>query len=303
MAGLAGALPANYTTFAHRAVQALDAATGTDTRLRGRVRAAGRADRSGWASSGAAVHGAESDAAGLAPVSGTPAGQRALIAALRARVAQQQHVVDTYKARDARLAAVLRSLAYPGARDRSGGMPLGVVPFGGGGLGGGGSGVSALSALSGLAGLAGGRGGRNPHASLVNWSAPGRVPAEPGQGAAEAALSRLGCPYVWGAKGPSRFDCSGLTQWAWRQAGVQLGNDTYAQFKDGVAVPPGQVRAGDLIFRLDAFGEGGRAGPGHVQLAISDHQVVHAPTSGDVVKVAPLPGRYIARRPVRAGLA
>ena len=105
---------------------------------------------------------------------------------------------------------------------------------------------------------------------------------------------------MWGAKGPNSFDCSGLTQWAWRQAGVQLGNDTYSQIKEGVAVPPGQVRAGDLIFPLDAFGEGGRGGPGHVQLAISDHQVVHAPTSGDVVKVAPLPGRYIARRPVRA---
>jgi cell wall-associated NlpC family hydrolase len=302
MSGLAGALPVHYAKFANDAVQALDAATGTDTRLRGRVRAAGRADGSGWASSGAVVHAAESDTAGLGPVSGTPAGQRALIAALCARLAQQQHVVDAYKARDARLAAVLRSLAYRGAgRGTAGGMPLGAMPFGG--WSGGGSGVSALSGLSGLAGLAGVSGGRTRHAALVNWSAPGRVPAEPGQGAAKAALSRLGCPYVWGAKGPSRFDCSGLTQWAWRQAGVQLGNDTYAQFKDGVAVPPGEVRAGDLIFPLDAFGEGGLAGPGHVQLAISDHQVVHAPTSGEVVKVAPLPSRYIARRPVRPGLA
>ena len=303
MSGLAGASPVHYARFARDAAQALDAATGTDTRLRDSVRAAGHADGSGWASSGAVVNGAESDTAGLAPVSGTPAGQRALIAALRARIAQQQHVVDAYKARDARLAAVLRSLAYRGAgRGTSGGMPLGNTPFGGGGFGGG-SGSPALSGLAGLAGLAGGSGGHTPVASLGNWSALGRVPAEPGQGAAEATLSRLGCPYVWGAKGPSRFDCSGLTQWAWRQAGVQLGNDTYTQFKEGVAVPPGQVRAGDLIFPLDAFGEGGRSGPGHVQLAISDHQVVHAPTSGDVVKVAPLPSRYIARRPVRPALA
>jgi hypothetical protein len=303
MSGLAGALPVHYARFAHDAVQALDAATGTDARLRGRVRAAGRADCSGWASSGAVVHGAESDTTGLAAVSGTAAGQRALIAALRARVAQQQHFVDAYKARDARLAAVLRSLAYRGAgRGRSGGMPLGAMTFGGGGFGGG-SGSPALSGLSGLVGPAGGRGSRTPLAALANWSGPGKVPAEPGQGAATAALSRLGCPYAWGAKGPDRFDCSGLTQWAWRQAGVQLGNDTYAQITEGVAVPPGQVRAGDLIFPLDAFGEGGRAGPGHVQLAISDHQVVHAPTSGEVVKMAPLPGRYIARRPVRPGLA
>jgi peptidoglycan DL-endopeptidase CwlO len=301
-AGLAGALPVHYARFAHDSVQALDAATGTDIRLRGKVRDAGRADLSGWASSRTVVNGAATDTAGLAPVSGTPAGQRALIAALRARLAQQQHVVDAYKARDARLAATVRSLAYGGAgRGRSGGMPMGAMPLGGAGLGG----ASPLSALSGLAGLAvvgHGGGSRDPDASLLDWSRPGRVPSEPGQGAAKAALSRLGCPYVWGAKGPSGFDCSGLTQWAWRQSGVQLGGDTYAQLLQGVAVLPGQVRAGDLIFPLDAFGEGGRSGPGHVQLAISDHQVVHAPTPVDVVRVAPMPSRYIARRPVRAPL-
>jgi cell wall-associated NlpC family hydrolase len=159
-----------------------------------------------------------------------------------------------------------------------------------------------LSSLAGLAGIGYGGGSGNPHARLVDWGGPGEVASEPGQGAAKAALSRLGCPYVWGAKGPSAFDCSGLTQWAWRQSGVQLGNDTYAQLTQGVAVPPGQVRAGDLIFPLNAFGEGGRSGPGHVQLAISDHQVVHAPAPGDVVRVAPMPGRFIARRPVRAPL-
>ena len=300
MAGLTGALPVHYARFAHDSVQGLDAATGTDTRLRGKARGAGRADLSGWASSRAVVNGAATDTAGLAPVSGTPAGQRALIAALHARLVQQQHVVDAYKARDAQLAATVRSLAYGRAcRGGYGGISLGAMPFGGAGLGG----RSPLSALSGLAGLAGGGhggGSHNPAASLVDWSRPGRVPAEPGQGAAKAALSRLGCPYVWGAKGPSCFDCSGLTQWAWRQSGVQLGNDTYAQLRQGVAVPPGQVRAGDLIFPLNAFGEGGRPGPGHVQLAISDHQVVHAPSPGDVVRVAPMPSRYIAHRPVRA---
>jgi hypothetical protein len=278
MAGLAGALPVHYASFASDSVQALDAATGTDTRLRGKVRDAGRADHSGWASSGAVINGAATDTAGLAPVSGTPAGQRALIAALHARLVQQQHVVDAYKGRDAQLAATVRSLAYGRAgRGGYGGMSLGAMPFRGAGLGGG-SPVPALSGLAELAGIGYGGGGRNPDVSLVDWCRPGRVPAEPGQGAAKAALSRLGCPYVWGAKGPSCFDCSGLTQWAWRQSGVQLGNDTYAQLRQGVAVPPGQVRAGDLIFALDAFGEGGRSGPGHVQLAISDHQVVHAPT-------------------------
>jgi cell wall-associated NlpC family hydrolase len=128
------------------------------------------------------------------------------------------------------------------------------------------------------------------------------IPDGPGDAAARAALSRLGRPYVWGAKGPSTFDCSGLTQWAWRQAGVSLGGDTYSQIAQGVPVRPDQVRAGDLIFPLDNFGEGGRSGPGHVQLAISGTQVVHAPTTGDVVRVAPMPARFIARRPVPAAV-
>jgi hypothetical protein len=137
MSGLAGALPVHYARFAHNAVQALDAATGTDTRLRGRVRAAGRADGSGWASSGAVVNGAKSDTTRLAPVSSTPAGQRALITALRARLTEQQRVINACKARDARLAAVLRSLAYGGPRRRTpGAIPLraklfGAVPAGG----------------------------------------------------------------------------------------------------------------------------------------------------------------------------
>lgn len=128
---------------------------------------------------------------------------------------------------------------------------MGAMSFGGGELGGG-SPLSALSGLSGLAGLGDGGDSRNPHAGLVNWwSGPGKVPPEAGQGAAKAALSKLGLPYVWG-QGPQSFDRSGLTQWAWRNAGVQVGDDTYAQIKEGVAVPSDQVRVGDLIFPLDA---------------------------------------------------
>jgi hypothetical protein len=151
MTALTGTLPAHYGPFAHDAVQALDAATSTDTRLSGTVGNAGRTDHSGWASSGAVVDGAETDSAGLAPVSGTPAGQRALIAALRARVAQQQHVVDAYKARDARLAAMLRSLAYGGPRrGRCGSMLLGAMPFGAATDGGGFGGGSALRGFGGV---------------------------------------------------------------------------------------------------------------------------------------------------------
>ena len=63
----------------------------------------------------------------------------------------------------------------------------------------------------------------------------------------------------------------------------------------GEALTRGQVRAGDLIFPRDAFDA---AGPGHVQLAISPTQVIHAPQPGDVVRIAPMPSSYVARRPI-----
>jgi cell wall-associated NlpC family hydrolase len=93
------------------------------------------------------------------------------------------------------------------------------------------------------------------------------------------------------------FDCSGLTQWAWGQAGVTIGPDTYTQVKQGVPVAPSDVQAGDLIFPKYSWDS---QGPGHVQLAISPTEVVHAPQTGDVVRIAPMPKDFIARRPVAA---
>jgi cell wall-associated NlpC family hydrolase len=81
---------------------------------------------------------------------------------------------------------------------------------------------------------------------------------------------------------------------------VWLGRDTYAHINEGVPVPAGEVRAGDLIFP-SSFGEDGRPGPGHVQLAISPTQVVEAPHTGAVVRAASMPADYVARRPVPAG--
>jgi cell wall-associated NlpC family hydrolase len=261
MAPMSGDLASRYRRFAAGAGPTLYGVAGADEALGGQMQAAAGADRSGRAGSGAVRAAAAGDATVLTPVAGTPAGQRALVAALRARVAAQRHIVEVQRVRDAQLAGRVRELAYGRARRRSRGMPwrtsVGEVPG---------------------------------------------VPNESGEAAANAALTRLGCRYLWGAKGPNAFDCSGLTQWAWRQAGVRLGNDTYSQIADGVPVAPDQVRAGDLIFPLDDFGEGGRSGPGHVQLAISGDQVVHAPTSGDVVRIAPMPRHFIARRPVSASI-
>ncbi len=106
--------------------------------------------------------------------------------------------------------------------------------------------------------------------------------------AVRAALSRLGSPYVWGATGPDRFDCSGLTQWAYRQAGVPLSRTTYTQINEGIPVPRSQVRPGDLVF----------PSTGHVQLAIGGNRVVEAPHAGATVQISTLGAHVAIRRPV-----
>ncbi|MFB1298580.1 C40 family peptidase [Mycobacterium sp. pW049] len=295
MAPLSGQLATNYWTFAGGAGPALDTLAGNDQALSTQLNDAARSDRTGRTNSATAVNGAAADTHGLAPFTNTPAGQKALLVALRHRVAQQQHVVQAYKTRDAQMAAMLRSMAYGGRGGVGGGS--GSL-FGGGGMsmpqmGGGFGGMPMGSSGFGGRSRGGGTaGGRRPSPSITT----GRdIPPGRGGQAVQAALSKLGRPYVWGAKGPSVFDCSGLTGWAWRQAGVQLGPDTYTQVNQGVAVPPGEVRAGDLIFPKASYD--GR-GPGHVMLAISSTQVVHAPQTGDVVRIAPMPPGFIARRPV-----
>lgn len=106
--------------------------------------------------------------------------------------------------------------------------------------------------------------------------------------AVRAALSRLGRPYVWGASGPDRFDCSGLTQWAYHQAGVPLTRTTYTQIHEGIPVPRSQIRPGDLVF----------PSTGHVQLAIGGNRVIEAPHAGASVQISPLGAHVAIRRPL-----
>jgi cell wall-associated NlpC family hydrolase len=100
------------------------------------------------------------------------------------------------------------------------------------------------------------------------------APSAAAQAAVNAALSRLGSPYVWAAAGPSSFDCSGLTMWSYAQAGVGLPHSSSAQRGAGPSVAFGSLLPGDLVFM-----------PGHVGMYIGNGQVVHAPTTGDVVKI------------------
>jgi cell wall-associated NlpC family hydrolase len=96
--------------------------------------------------------------------------------------------------------------------------------------------------------------------------------------ATNAALGKIGSPYGWGATGPDSFDCSGLVQWAYKQAGVSLPRSTYSQETVGTSVSQSNLQPGDLIFF-----NGGE----HVGIYIGGGKVVHAPEEGENVKTTP----------------
>ncbi|WP_059012981.1 C40 family peptidase [Streptomyces specialis] len=100
-------------------------------------------------------------------------------------------------------------------------------------------------------------------------------------GAAQEAIAfaeaQLGKPYVWGATGPNAFDCSGLTQAAWRAAGLSIPRVTWDQVNFGTPVSRDALLPGDLVFFY--------ADISHVGLYIGDGLMIHAPKPGDVVKV------------------
>jgi cell wall-associated NlpC family hydrolase len=101
--------------------------------------------------------------------------------------------------------------------------------------------------------------------------------------AVQAALAELGKPYVFGATGPATFDCSGLMQWAWARAGIDLPHYTGDQWRAGAATTPTALLPGDLV--LVPGSDGTLADPQHVGMFIGQGAVVEAPQTGDVVKV------------------
>ena len=106
------------------------------------------------------------------------------------------------------------------------------------------------------------------------------------------ALQHLGKPYSWGAVGPSSFDCSGLACYVYAQVGIRLPRVTFSQACAGEPVGPAELRPGDLVFFR---------GNAHVGIYIGGGYFVHAPHTGDVVRIAPLAGRTVSacRRIIR----
>ena len=105
------------------------------------------------------------------------------------------------------------------------------------------------------------------------------IPASGGAATAVAvAMSKRGSAYVWAAAGPNVFDCSGLTMYAWAAAGVSLPHSSAMQASSGRSVSVSALAPGDLVFYGSPIH--------HVAMYIGNGQVVHAPQTGDVVRVA-----------------
>jgi cell wall-associated NlpC family hydrolase len=121
-------------------------------------------------------------------------------------------------------------------------------------------------------------------------SSPPPTPAPPpagslGQQAAAIAMRYLGVPYVWGGASPSGFDCSGLVMYAYAQVGISLPHYTGALWTSGAHVSRDQLAPGDLVFFYNL---------GHVGIYLGGGSFVHAPSTGDVVKVSSLNDSWYA---------
>jgi len=115
-----------------------------------------------------------------------------------------------------------------------------------------------------------------------NYTAP---PPSQYSGAVSIAMQYLGVPYVWGGSSPAGFDCSGLVMYVYAQMGVSLPHYTGAQWLAGVPVSRSDLQPGDLVF-FD--------GLGHVGIYIGGGQFIHAPQTGDVVKISSLDDGWYA---------
>ena len=127
----------------------------------------------------------------------------------------------------------------------------------------------------------------NSSSSSDSSSPSGVTTSGSAQAIVNEAYKHLGKAYVWGAKGPYNFDCSGFTSYVYQAVtGIWIGGDTYSQIYSGREVSYSELQPGDLVFPHS----------GHVGIYIGNGQMIHAPQTGDVVKVAPVYKFWRARR-------
>lgn len=124
--------------------------------------------------------------------------------------------------------------------------------------------------------------------SSADLGIPAAPPSQYG-GVVGIAMQYLGVPYVWGGGSPGGFDCSGLVQYVFSQVGVSLPHHAASIFGYGTPVSYSDLQAGDLVFF---------SGLGHMGIYIGGGQFIHAPQTGDVVKISNMSdhGSYVGAR-------
>ena len=122
-----------------------------------------------------------------------------------------------------------------------------------------------------------------------------RAPASISERAAAIAVQQVGAAYRYGGASPAGFDCSGLVQYSFRQAGMNVPRTTGQLWNSAGSVAPDDLRVGDLLFfRFDGK-------MSHVGIYVGDEQFVHAPSSGKTVSIDSLDAEYYRRALIRGG--
>ncbi len=118
----------------------------------------------------------------------------------------------------------------------------------------------------------------------------GSAPPEAREQIIEIALAQLGQPYVYGGSRPGGFDCSGLVHYAYSRAGLEVPRTTGEQYRQAQRIARRNLAPGDLVFfRL-------RGSVSHVGLYLGDGEMVHAPSTGNNVRIEPIDARFWDRR-------
>jgi len=125
-----------------------------------------------------------------------------------------------------------------------------------------------------------GRASRSERSEVPVDTGPVVANSQAAQIAVDRALAQRGKPYVWAATGPGSFDCSGLVQYAYAAAGIDLPHSSRMQAGIGRSVSRGELQPGDLVAFYSPIS--------HIGIYIGNGLMVHAPSSGDVVKVSPV---------------
>lgn len=158
------------------------------------------------------------------------------------------------------------------------------------------AGADALGATD--SGIVGGSAGA-PEQGEPSGSAPAPAPAAApagaqggGKGAEAVAFAKqfLGKPYVYAKAGPDSFDCSGLTKYVMEHFGIKLPHRAAEQAKMGTAVDKKDLQPGDLVFFANSS-----KGVHHVGMYVGDGNFIHAPKTGDVVKISSMNSSYYTK--------